>query len=72
MTTPKRDINQEAHRIVQESIRRSTDEPLPADLAAAWLQWSRAVKRVDERTMGLLKAAFEAGAKAAKSIEATS
>lgn len=53
------DPNVNAHRIVAESTR--DDTALPADLEAAWAEWSRGVQKVDERGMNLLRAAFEAG-----------
>lgn len=62
----KPDVSENAARIVQESTQ-STEKPLPADLEAAWEEWSRGLGRVDERTMTLLKAAFEAGYDAATS-----
>jgi len=40
---------------------------MPADLEAAWAEWSKGVKNVDERAMTLLRAAFEAGAEAVQS-----
>lgn len=53
------DPNVNAARIVAESTR--DDSKLPADLEAAWAEWSAAVGKVDERGMHLLRAAFEAG-----------
>jgi len=53
-----------AARVVGETAARH-EEPLPADLEAAWEQWSRAIAGVDKRGMLLLRAAFEAGAEAA-------
>lgn len=53
------DPNQNAARIVRESTAES-DGP-SADLEAAWAEWSRSIKKVDERGMTLLRAAFEAG-----------
>jgi hypothetical protein len=61
----KIDANQAAARIVTESTSKH-EKPLPADLEAAWKQWSAGVAKVDARGMALLKAAFEAGAEAAK------
>jgi hypothetical protein len=61
----KPDANQTAARVVQESTARHSDA-LPADLEAAWKAWSSGVGKVDARAMALLKAAFEAGAEAAK------
>lgn len=54
------DSNTEAHRVVRESTAPH-EKPLPADLEAAWAEWSAGVKKVDERGMVLLRAAFEAG-----------
>jgi len=53
------DPNQNAARIVGESIGK--EKPLPADLEAAWAEWSKSIKGVDERWWTLLRAAFEAG-----------
>jgi hypothetical protein len=53
------DPNVNAHRIVAEAT--GGDTALPADLEAAWAEWSRGVAKVDERGMTLLRAAFEAG-----------
>ena len=61
------DANQAAARIIGETVKRHS-EPLPADLEAAWKQWSAGIAKVDERGMTLLRAAFEAGAEAARKI----
>jgi hypothetical protein len=61
----KPDANQAAARVVKQTAKRHS-ESLPADLEAAWEQWSRGVGKVDARGMALLRAAFEAGAEAAK------
>jgi hypothetical protein len=53
------DPNQNAARIVRESTASAASPP--ADLEAAWAEWSRGVQKVDERGMTLLRAAFEAG-----------
>jgi hypothetical protein len=58
--TAKPDANQIAARIVKESIAKH-EQPLPADLEAAWEEWSRSITKVDARGMALLRAAFEAG-----------
>jgi hypothetical protein len=58
------DASQAAVRVVRETAERHS-EPLPADLEAAWEQWSKAIQKVDQRGMTLLRAAFEAGAEAA-------
>ena len=49
-----------------ESIATRHEDALPADLEAAWKSWSAGVGHVDARGMLLLRAAFEAGAEAAK------
>ena len=54
------DPNENAARIVAGSEARAA-EHAPADLEAAWLEWSSHIQKVDERAMTLLKAAFEAG-----------
>jgi len=59
------DANQAAARIVGETINRHSD-PLPADIEAAWKQWSAGIAKVDERGWTLLRAAFEAGAEAGR------
>lgn len=53
------DPNTNAGRIVAESTA-GTETPA-ADLDAAWAQWSARLQKVDERTLTLLRAAFEAG-----------
>jgi len=60
----ERDENEAAADVV----RRATSKPdeLPVDLEAAWADWSRRIQGVDERTRTLLRAAFEAGAEAAR------
>lgn len=63
MSTRDADPNVTAARIVRES---TADEPLPADLETAWTEWSRRIQGCDERTMTLLRAAFEAGADAGR------
>jgi hypothetical protein len=65
MSKPKPDEVQSAIRAGNEVVSRH-EKPLPADLEAAWAEWSRAIKNVDTRGMTLLRAAFEAGAEAAK------
>ena len=57
------DPNVEAARVVRESTE---GEGLPADREAAWTEWSRGIKNVDERGMTLLRAAFEAGVDAGR------
>ncbi len=58
------DANQDAAKIVRKSTE-GEDTALPADLEAAWAEWSKGIKGVDERGWTLLRAAFEAGAEAA-------
>ena len=53
------DPNATAARTVAEST--AADDTPPADLEAAWLEWSSHIQNVDERGMALLRAAFEAG-----------
>lgn len=57
------DPNENAARIVAESTAGS--EAMPADVEAAWQEWSSHIQNVDERGMTLLRAAFEAGYEAA-------
>jgi len=59
------DASQTAARVVGETIRRH-EEPLPADLEAAWTKWIAGIANVDDRARALLRAAFEAGAEAAR------
>jgi hypothetical protein len=65
MRKPKADPNQSAAADVAQTAAKH-EKPLPADLEAAWAEWSRAIKNVDTRGMTLLRAAFEAGYGAAK------
>ena len=66
MRHPKNpDANETAARIIAETVAKH-EQPLPADLEAAWQQWSSAIQKVDARGMALLRAAFEAGAEAAR------
>ena len=60
---PKPPRNRDANEDAADVVRRSTDDPdeLPRELEAAWEDWSRRIKGVDERTRTLLRAAFEAG-----------
>ena len=57
------DPNANAARIVGESTADST--AMPAEIEAAWAEWSSHIQNVDERGMELLRAAFEAGYSAA-------
>lgn len=59
----KRDANEDAADVVRRST--GAQDNLPADMEAAWADWSKRIKGVDERTLTLLRAAFEAGADAA-------
>lgn len=59
----KRDPNEDAADLVARST--ASHDELPADLEAAWQDWRKRIKGVDERTWTLLRAAFEAGADAA-------
>jgi hypothetical protein len=56
------DPSENAARIVAESTADS--DSLPADVEAAWAEWSRHIQK-DERGMELLRAAFESGFEAA-------
>jgi hypothetical protein len=67
----KRDPIAEAARLVRKATA-GADEPLPPDLEAAWEAWRKGVQQVDERVSTLLRAAFEAGADAARSLAASS
>jgi hypothetical protein len=58
------DANRAAAWVVRQMVA-SHSEPLPADLEAAWKQWSASIQGVDERGIILLRAAFGAGAQAA-------
>lgn len=60
------DPNEQAARAVRAAT--GDPEPLPADLEAAWEAWARSIHACDERTRTLLRAAFEAGADAARRI----
>lgn len=64
------DPNSEAARVVRDSTKG--DEPMPADLEAAWNEWSKAIKGLDERGWELLRAAFEAGVEAGQKAFAAS
>jgi len=54
------DPNENAARIVAGSTARAASET-PAELEAAWIEWSRGLEKEDERVTTLLKTAFEAG-----------
>ena len=64
--TKSEDESQAAARVVRQVAERRS-EPLPADIEAAWKQWSAGIQKVDARGMTLLRAAFEAGFGAGKS-----
>lgn len=57
------DPNENAARITRKATGH--EDRLPPDLEAAWAEWSKGIKNVDERGWTLLRAAFEAGAEAA-------
>lgn len=63
MTTD--DPNTEAARIAR--LAAGEDEPLPAEIEAAWEAWIGSIQGVDERAKTLLRAAFEAGWEAGQS-----
>jgi hypothetical protein len=63
------DPNTNAARIVRESA--GDPEASPAELEAAWAEWSSHIQKVDERALSLLRAAFEAGWEARESNEKT-
>lgn len=69
MSKPAPDPNQAAARVVAEST--AADQSTPADLEAAWAEWSRGVQNVDERGTTLLRAAFEAGFDAGHRLSST-
>ena len=46
------DPNEDAARIVAEATKTT---PMPTDLEAAWAEWSKSIKNVDERGMTLLR-----------------
>ena len=58
------DFNEDAARVVAESV--ASNDVSPESVEAAWLGWSRTIRGCDERTMTLLKAAFEAGVEAGR------
>lgn len=53
------DPNENAARIMGE-VTGGPNAP-DGDLEAAWAAWSAHIQKVDERTLSLLRAAFEAG-----------
>ncbi len=67
------DFNEDATRVVAESI--ASDEGMPERVEAvedAWTAWSQTIQGCDERTMTLLKAAFEAGVEAERRADQSS
>jgi hypothetical protein len=56
----ERDPNKAAAKVVRQATEKH-EKPLPADLEAAWAEWSKGIQKVDERAKTLLRAAFEAG-----------
>lgn len=55
------DPNEDAARVIREMSAAGAGEVRPGSLEAAWADWSKRIKAADERTMTLLRAAFEAG-----------
>lgn len=57
-----RDLNEIASRIVAKSTgAQPGGKATPRALEAAWREWSKQIQNVDQRTLTLLRAAFEAG-----------
>ena len=63
----KPDFNQNAVRALSQATAKH-EQPLPADIEAAWAEWSRGIGKVDARGMALLRAAFEAGVDVGKRL----
>ncbi|MDB5320112.1 MAG: hypothetical protein JWN40_1743 [Phycisphaerales bacterium] len=63
------DANETATRVVRESTAH--EDKLPANIEAAWEAWARGVGKVDARTLALLRAAFEVGVEAGRSVNRT-
>ena len=61
------DPSTEAARVAQNAT--NGNDSLPADVLAAWAEWCRGIKGVDERGWTLLRAAFEAGVEAGRLIQ---
>jgi len=64
---PKRDRhdpNASVARVIAQTT--APNDPIPPDAEAAWRDWSSRVQRVDERTMTLLRTAFEMGVAAGR------
>ena len=64
------DPNKEAARLVRAVTDKGEDR-LPEVAEAAWEAWSRRIHLCDERTMTLLRAAFEAGHDAGARLSAS-
>jgi hypothetical protein len=62
----KPDPDENTATIVAGSIAREAAKA-PTGLEAAWREWSSHVQKVDDRTLSLLRAAFEAGFEAGSS-----
>ena len=60
-STPNPDPNETAAEITRKVPGNDT---LPVDVEAAWAEWSNGIHGVDERTLTLLRAAYEAGVEA--------
>ena len=64
-------INPTSTRTPSATLSQATakhEQPLPADIEAAWAEWSRGIGKVDARGMALLRAAFEAGVDVGKRL----
>lgn len=62
------DPNEDAARVVRDAT--TSGDTLPADIEAAWEAWAQSIQDVDERTVALMRAAFEVGAEAAAKTSA--
>jgi hypothetical protein len=59
---PQRAAPSSVAKIQAQTRQSAADLEAAGDtLEAAWAEWSRSVRQVDERAMTLLRAAFEAG-----------
>ena len=67
----REDENQAAHRVVRKSTGEG-EQASPPGLEEAWREWSQHIQKVDERSLTLLRAAFEAGYEAGASGGAAS
>ncbi len=61
----EQDPNRAAARVVGQTIAKH-EQPLPADVEAAWATWIAGIANVDARTTALLRAAFEVGVEAGR------